>query len=133
MLQDISEEQVIVEAREALLAAGHKMGETGDHWPVINDTISKMMKGWGDYCARKEHDEDMKPRLYEDLRNMEMDVEYCDPAVQPEIRAKLKELRELYDAYYTPLDPAASAPVREEELPDYAKRAVTILEMIEGG
>jgi len=132
MAKQMTEEQKVGLLRNALLVAGYEMGETGDHWPVINDTILRIARDWEESRIEKNVDAEMKIHLYEQLEIMENEVAHCEAAVQAELSTKLKELRSIYDSYFCDLDKSAVVPVYEEEMPEYLKRAETIISTLGG-
>lgn len=132
MAREMTEEQMVGLVRNALLVAGYEMGKTGDHWPVINDTILKIAKDWEESKIQENVDAEMKIHLYEQLGIMENGMVECSPAVRAELTPVLKELREIYDSYFTSLDDSAVAPIREEEIPVYVKRAEAIIATLGG-
>jgi hypothetical protein len=132
MTRELNEMQLAGLARNALLIAGQEMGETGDHWPAIKSTIHSIGRDWEAYRIEKDVDAEMKIHLYRQLEIMENELPNCSPEGRAELTPKLKELRELYDAYFSSLDETAVAPIREEETPLYVKRAETILATLGG-
>ncbi len=132
MAHNMSEEQMVGLVRNALLVAGYEMGKTGDHWPVVNDTIHKIAADWEESRIQKNVDDEMKIHLYEQLAIMEKGLPECSPAIRAELAPVLKELRDVYDSYFTPMDAKAVAPVRNEEIPVYIQRAQTILATLGG-
>ena len=126
MTKEMTETQKVGLVRNALLVAGQEMGETGDHWPVINDTLHKIAEGWEEANIEDNVDAELKIHLYQQLETMEKNLAEHDPITRAEIGPKLKELREIYDAYFMSLD-EDTVPIREDEIPTYMKRADAIL------
>lgn len=125
--REMTEAQMVGLVRNALLVAGHEMGENGEHWPVINATIHSIAKDWEESKIQKEVDVELKTHLYHALETMEKELPTCTPEEQAEFAPKLKELREIYDSYFAPADKSAIAAVREDEIPVYLKRAEAII------
>lgn len=130
MAQGMTDAQKVGLVRNALLVAGHEMGETGDHWPVIKDTLDKIAKGWEQVCIEDNVDAQLKIHLYEQLEIMERGLDACSPEVRADVEPTLKELREIYDAYFCSVEDNI-VPVREEEIPEYLKRADYIISTLE--
>jgi hypothetical protein len=132
MAKDMTEERKVGLVRNALLVAGQEMGESGDHWPVINDAIHNIAKDWEEQRIQKNVDEELQIHLYEQLEIMEKGMADCSPAIRAELTPKLKELREIYDSYFSSLDESAVAPVSDDEIPVYLKRAEAIIATLGG-
>lgn len=132
MAKEMTEAQMVGLVRNALLVAGYELGKTGDHWPVINATIKSIASDWEESQIQKNVDEEMKIHLYEQLGIMEKGMADCSPAVRAELTPVLKELRELYDCYFSSLDDRAVQPIRDEEIPVYVKRAEAIIATLGG-
>lgn len=132
MAKEMTEAQMVGLVRNALLVAGYEMGQTGDHWPVINDTILNIAKDWEEWRTQKDVKAEMRVYLYEQLEIMEKGLMNCSQPLQVELTPVLRELRELYDAYLSPLDEGVTSPIHEDEVPFYVKRAEAILETLGG-
>ncbi|MCL2474093.1 MAG: hypothetical protein FWF23_04240 [Alphaproteobacteria bacterium] len=124
-----AEEKMVFTVRNALLAASQEMGR-GDEWPVIKDIIHKLMRDWEALKIERRVDEELEIHLYEQLRIMEEEVPNCAKEVQGALREQLKELREIFDAYFE--EPNKEAIVQDEENEAmYVKRAKEILKTLE--
>jgi hypothetical protein len=132
MAADMTEEQAAQLLRNALLVAGHEMGPVGDHWPVIKSTVFDIMKGFEEMKIERNVDAELKIHLYEQLTEMERYVREELATDQAATLAKLKDLREIYDAYFSTPDKEAAS-IREDEIPTYIKRAKTIVATLEDG
>jgi hypothetical protein len=132
MAKEMTEAQMVGLVRNALLVAGYEMGKTGDHWPVINATILSIAKDWEDSRIQKNVDAELKIHLYQQLEIMEEGMADCSPAIRAELTPKLHELRDIYDSYFSSLDESAEAPIREDEVPIYLKRAEAIIATLGG-
>jgi len=130
--REMTEAQMVGLVRNALLVAGEEMGENGEHWPIVNATIHSIAKDWEESKIQKEVDAEMKVHLYEQLEIMEKHLPECRKETQIEFAPKLKRLREIYDSYFLPLDNTAIAPIRDEEIPLYVKRAEAIIATLGG-
>jgi hypothetical protein len=125
----VSEEQLVHLIRNALLVAGQEMGD-GDHWPVIKDTVYKVMKDWEDLKLERNVREEMKKHIYtclDDLDKLSLTTSAEDRANDAPI---LKELREIYDAYFEPID-MRQLMLAEEDVPMHVKRAEILISSLE--
>ncbi len=122
----LNEGQMINLVRNALLVAGHEMGEDGDHWPVIKSTIHQIMRDWENVQIERNTDAEMKIHLYQQLAIMERGLPDCAPDVQADLAPRLKELREIYDAYFSAVDEKVED-FSEQESPLYVQRAEAIV------
>jgi hypothetical protein len=125
-----TEEQMVALARNALLVAGYEMGETGDHWPVINSTIYSLMKDWENLKVGRNVHEELRIQLYAHFGRMEEALKTCSDDIKADAAPKLEKLRELYDAYFTPVD-ENQLRLSEEDTPAYVKRAQAIIKTLE--
>ena len=130
MSQDMSEAQMVGLVRNALLVAGYEMGQTGDHWPVINATIHSIAKDWEESKILRNTDAELKIHLYQSLNIMEEELVNCDDETRAELTPKFKELREVYDSYFAPLAEGVAVAVTDEHMPAHIKRAKIILETL---
>ena len=127
--QELQEGRMVQLVRNALLVAGHEMGEDGDHWPVIKSTIHQIMKDFETVKAERAADAEMKIHLYEQLAIMERGLPECAPDVQADMKPRLKQLREVYDAYFADHDESAVA--IHGTLPTHIQRAQAIVATLE--
>ena len=127
--ETMSEEQMVFLVRNALLVAGQEMGR-GDEWPIVKDTIHKIMKDWEDLKADRNVDDEMKIHLYAQIEKMEKSLDECEPDVRAQLEPRVKEWREICDAYFTDLNPAA-VKYGEGELPPHIDRMNAILATLE--
>jgi hypothetical protein len=126
----LTEEQMMSLVRNALLVAGHEMGETGDHWPVINSTIHSVMKDWEDLKIERNVHAEMRKHVYEQLDEMDRVLLTCPEDLQADTASKLKGLREIYDAYFEKVH-ARNLSIEEEDIPAHVKRAQAIIRTLE--
>jgi hypothetical protein len=123
----MTEEQLVGLVRNALLVAGYEMGQKGDHWPVINDTIHSIAKEWEDTRLQRNVDAEMKGHLYDQLAVMEEELPKCTEEDRAVLTPKVKELRDIFDSYFSMLDDKVVAPIRDEDVPLFVKRAKVII------
>jgi hypothetical protein len=127
----LTEERVISLVRNALLVAGHEMGATGDHWPVIKSTIHGLMKDWEELKIERNVYAEMREHIYAQLDEMDRALLTYSEEVQAHTGPKLKELREIYDACFEAANDDANI-LPDEELPVHVKRTREIILTLEG-
>lgn len=125
----MSEEQMVFLVRNALLVAGQEIGK-GDQWPVIKDTVHKLMKDWEDLKVERSVDEELKIHLYDQLEEMELGLEECTPKMRALLEPRIKDLHEVCDAYFSDLDKSA-VKYEEDSAPEHVKRMKAILATME--
>ncbi|MDE1902041.1 MAG: hypothetical protein KGI37_10420 [Alphaproteobacteria bacterium] len=133
-LTEQQEEQMVHLVRNALLVAGQEMdgdGHKGDQWPVIKSTIHAIMKDWEDLKIERNVDAELKVHLYEQIKEMEAGFPDCTPAARAVLEPKIKELREICDAYFADLNKDAVF-YDEEAAPEHVKRMKAIVSTLEG-
>lgn len=116
--------------RNALLVAGHEMGDEGDHWPVIKSTIKEIDKDYEDLQIERSVHAEMKKHLYKQLEKMEAELEHLPTETKTEAAPKLIELREIYDAFFSEADETKLIANTDEE-PMHIKRARAIIATLE--
>lgn len=122
----ITEDQLVGLVRNALLVAGQEMGETGDHWPVIKATIYSIMKDWETLKTERNVHEELRIHLYAELDRLEEILATRPLESQAIDGPKLKKLREIYDAHFTP--PADDETLLDDDdKPMHVKRAEAII------
>ncbi len=124
--QGMNDAQKVGLVRNALLVAGYEMGESGEHWPVINATIHDVAKDWQESLADQRVDDEMKDHLYAQLQDMEKQLLNCDAKARLELEPMIRDLREACDAYFEPCDVTLS-PHSNDDAPAHIKRAETII------
>jgi regulator of replication initiation timing len=122
----MSEQQAVHLVRNALLVAGQEMGLDGDHWPVIKSTVHSIMQDYENLQVERNVDAELKTHLYAQLAEMEKIAATCPENEKAAVQSKLKELREIYDAYFMSCDENYS----ESELPAYIQRTKAIIETL---
>ena len=125
----INEEQMVHLVRNALLVAGNEMGD-GDHWPIVKDTIYRVMKDWEDLKIERNVRNEMKKHIYARLDEMDKLLTISSEEIRVNDAPKLKELREIYDAYFEPLD-MSQLSLSDEDMPIHVKRAEKLISSLE--
>jgi len=127
---ELSEDQMIMLIRNTLLVAGKEMGDDGDHWPVIKNTIIDLMKDWEALKVERAVHDELKEHLGHTLGEMLKVLDECPEEARPEMEAGVDELRAIYDACFT--SPREEEPVIEDEdLPVHIHRAEAIIHTLE--
>ena len=111
-------------ARNALLVAGHEMGESGDHWPVIKAAVHGLARA---YEAMKIEEEvtrqlrtHMKAALDEYAQLLDEHGDELDLAQRRELETFVGNMRELYAARFESAAipvPAAGAGAANDDNP----------------
>lgn len=127
----MSEDQAINLVRNSLLVAGEEMGTDGDHWPVIKSTVHNLMRDWENIKIERNLDAELKIHLYAQLKEMENGLPACTAEARAQIEPKLKELHEVYDAYFSSID-EKNVIMSDEHTPIYLKRAEAIIDTLGG-
>lgn len=127
--QATCEERMVFLVRNALLVAQHEMGD-GDQWPVVKDTIHKIMRDWENLKVERNVDEELKVHLYEQIKEMEAGLAECSPEARKLVEPKIREWREICDAYFSDIDRNAVS-YDEEENPPHIGRMNAILDTME--
>lgn len=122
----MTEAEAVMLVRNALLVAGNEMGE-GDHWPVIKSTINAIEKDYEALLFERDIHAEMKRSFYERLERMERILPTCPKEEQEAEGPALKNLREIFDAYFSGVDESKII-VDEEDYPEHTKRAKLIIE-----
>lgn len=130
MAKQMSEAQMVGLVRNALLVAGYEMGQTGDHWPVINSTIHSIARDWEESKIDEHVDAEMKTHLYAQIQKMEKELQTCTAAARAELAPMIKELRESCDAYFEPCE--ASFGSSTDHAPPHIQRAEAIIATLGG-
>lgn len=130
-LQKLSDDEIIHIARNALIAAGLEMGREGDHWPIIKDTVYKIMRDWEELKIERNVQTEMKKHLYVQLEIMESEIPNCAKEIQDILREKITALREVYQAYFSPVAEEDMVFFADIDEPEHIKRARAILDMTE--
>jgi len=125
----MNEEQMVFLVRNALLVAGQEMGR-GDEWPVVKDTIYKIMRDWEDLKIERNVDDELRVHLYAQIKEMEAGLAECTPEARAALEPKVAEWREVCDAYFSDLDRNA-VEINEEDEPQHIKRMKAIIGTME--
>lgn len=124
----MNEEQMVHLVRNALLVAGQEMGD-GDQWPAVKDTVHRIMKDWEYLKIERNVQAELKKHVYEQLNEMDRIYMTCTEAERAEALPKLRELREIYDAYFAAPD---QVDLSDEDTPIHVKRAENLILSLEG-
>jgi hypothetical protein len=126
-MTESAEEKMVELACNALTVAGQEMGE-GDHWPVIEATVQKIKDDWEEFKIERAVDAELKTHLYQQLEIMERGLKECTVGMRIQLAPKFKQLRELYDAYFTD---TGTVQLSKDEIPMHIKRARVIVNSLE--
>ena len=124
----MNEEQMVFFVRNALLVAGQEIGN-GDQWPVVKDTIYKMMKDFEDLKIERAVNEELKVHYADIINNIEGSLHLCPDDLRPSAEAMIRNLRELYQARFEPL--GYRIKTAHDELPIHAQRMIEIIKTLE--
>lgn len=115
--------------RNALMVAGHEMGDEGDHWPVVKNTITDVMRDWEELEIERAIHAELKHQMTRYLDDMMEVLKTCKPSVQKEAAPYIRELRDIYDAAFS--NPEEEIlDLAEEEKPMHIKRAEAMIDML---
>jgi hypothetical protein len=89
-------------ARNAMLVAGMEMGEIGDHWPVIKANIHALMQDYEQLKVEQAVQDQLREHVGKILADYELLLQ-SEPELRGQIGDKIKELRDLYEAMFSPL------------------------------
>jgi hypothetical protein len=129
--KEMTEEQAVNLLRNSLLVAGHEMGAAGDHWPVIKATVHDLMKDQENYRIEQNVMAEARHQYEGAIRELEALCETSPEAAKVEIRAAVKELRELCAATFEPVD-NKNVYLNIEDLPPHLKTAKAIIDTLGG-
>jgi hypothetical protein len=127
--QAMCEERMVFLVRNALLVAEKEMGG-GDQWPVVKDTIYKIMKDWEDLKTERNVDAEMRIHLYDQIKDMEAGLDECSPETREALEPKIREWRDICNAYFSDCDREAVY-FDEQEVPMHIRRMNAILSTME--
>lgn len=126
------ESQLVERLRNALLVAGRELGTEGDHWPAIQSTISKLARDYEDVKIERNVDDELQLHLAEQINLLEKTIVSLPEEAREAIGKDIKELREIYDAYFSPVPQNVIEEVAaNEEAPLHVRRAAAILSTLE--
>ncbi len=123
------EERLVFLVRNSLLVAQQEMGD-GDQWPVVKDTIYKIMLDWENLKIERRVDEELQTHLYAQIKEMELGLEECTPEARKILEPKVHQWKEICDAYFSKINLDAVA-FDEMEKPLHIKRMNMILSTME--
>lgn len=129
---EIREADIKKLVRNSLMIAGKEMGETGDHWPVIKNTITDVMRDWEELEIERAVHAEIKTHLAAYLAEMEELVKSCNPAVQKDMAPRLAELRAVFEAAFeTPeLELIDITDEEDADKPIHIRRAEAIIDTL---
>ena len=123
------DERMVHLVRNALIVAGQEMGD-GDQWPVIKDTIYKIMKDWEDLKIERNVFDEIRKHCAHTIRELEQIRATCDDDLKVAINKSLQEMRAVYYAAFT--QPAPEQIYMDADtIPAHIKRADEILKTME--
>lgn len=128
--RELTDEQMVQLVSNALFVAGMEMGQDGDHWPAIRDTVQRIKKDWEKLKIERAVQEEMKIHLYAHLEEMERALPLCSPEEREQAQPKLQQLREIYDAYFTETKENVLY-LEDADMPMHLRRAEIILDTLE--
>lgn len=108
------DEKLVYLARNALLVSGMEMGKDGDHWPVIKANIHAMMQDHEQLKIELAVREEMREHVGKIITDYEKVMTECDEETRIKYAPHVKEMREVYDAMYAPVDPKNTLQATEE-------------------
>ena len=129
-MNELINDKTVGLVRNALLIAGEEMGAEGDHWPVINATIHNVMLDYENLKTERVVHSEMKTQLYAQLDEMDRILATCTAEERAEAAPKLTQLREVYDAHFTPIG-RAFALLGDDETPIHVRRAEEMILSLE--
>lgn len=91
-------------ARNALLAAGHEIGEDGAHWQIIKDTTAGLARAYEALKIEEEITDQLRVHMRDALDNYTMLLDSfaaeLDSDVLEELRRFIADLRDIYNARF---------------------------------
>lgn len=123
----MSEEQMVHLVRNALLVAGQEMGK-GDQWPVIKDTVYKIMKDWEDLKVERNVDDELKTHYLAIIKDLADNLHECPQEMRPKAEQMIRDLYEIYTAHF---EPAKSIEASHDDLPLHMQRMFEIIKTLE--
>lgn len=121
------EERMVFTIRNALLVAGQEMGN-GDEWPVVKDTIYKIMQDWENLKVERAVNDELQKHYASIIDNLVNNLHLCPEDLRPKAEEMIKELRELYHARF---DPVSKMEISNDDLPMHTKRMLAIVKTLE--
>jgi thiamine pyrophosphate-dependent acetolactate synthase large subunit-like protein len=131
MPMQMTEAQAVNLVRNALLVAGQEMGREGDHWPVIKSTVLQIMKDHENLQIERNVSVELEKHCRDVLKEMEKSIEHCPLEMLNEAKAAMKDLWEMHNAYFQPIDHTMFV-VCDDDIPIHIKRAETIISTLGG-
>ena len=128
--QTLNEGRNINLVRNALLVAGHEMGEDGDHWPVIKSSIHQMMRDWEELQIERNVQAQLKINIEDTIKELRSIHQDSPDSFKPEIESAIKELTELHDAAFGAVN-ENDVTINAEDMPNYMPRIEAIVATLE--
>lgn len=125
----VNEELMLQIVRNALLVAGHEMGE-GDHTPLVNATIHNLTRDYEDYKNKRAAFDELRKYYAHVISELQRIRPECDEKMGAAIDETLPEIIEVYEASFAPVD-AGNVYVDPNLVNLNAKRADRILRTLE--
>lgn len=94
-------------ARNAMLVAGMEMGKDGDHWPVIKANIHALMRDYEQLKIERAVQEQLREHVGKIIGEYEQAMTTCSEALRIKAEPHVRQLREIYDAMFSPMSDEA--------------------------
>jgi hypothetical protein len=128
--QGMTEGQAVNLVRNALLAAGHEMGEGGDHWPVIKATIQSIMKDYEDWQIEQNVFAEVKKHYRAMINELEVLSKNCPAESKAKVEELVTNLLDLHNACFTPME-RKHLHISEKDFAPHLRRADAIIKTLE--
>ena len=116
--------------RNSLMIAGQELGDAGDHWPVVKNTITDIMHDWEELEIQRAVHAELKRQMKRYLDDMEEVLKTCKPSIRAEAAPHIADLREVYDAAFSTPEEELIDLNDNDELPIHIKRAEAIIDTL---
>ena len=100
----LSETEMKNLVRNALIIAGKEMGEDGDHWPVIKNTIKDVMRDWEDLEIERAVHAELKIHMKDLIHEMQEAALKCEPDLREKALPFIQQMKEHYDAFFSDVE-----------------------------
>ena len=127
----MSEDRMVDLVRNALLVAGHEMGEEGDHWPVVKSTIHSIMKDWEDLKIERNVSAELRAYLDHIIGNAENNLHLCPDHQRSEAEKIVKEMRDIYHACFEEVTEQTMYVICDADVPIHVMRMQEIISTLE--
>ncbi|MEJ0061781.1 MAG: hypothetical protein WDO70_00885 [Alphaproteobacteria bacterium] len=109
------EERLVQLARNAMIVAGMEMGEDGDHWPVVKANIHAMMRDYEQLKIERAVQDELKEHVGKIIGEYEKLLEQCPPETRAVAEPHIRQMREIHEAMFSPVDAKSAASVSDED------------------